>query len=83
MITRSEPAIACVVVRARDLRVGAGQRRPLREVERLALRQALDDVEEHDVAELAIGERLGEHAADVAAADESDLLAHGGLLAAD
>ncbi len=42
----------------------------LREVERLALRQALDDVEEHDVAQLFEADQMRERAADLAAADE-------------
>src|SRR5574338_339859 len=62
-----------VAVRARDARVGAEQRRALRDVERLALRQAFDHVEQDDVAELAVRDELGEDAADVAAADQRDL----------
>ena len=48
-------------------------------VEGLALGKSLDDVEDHDVTEFAIGNLLGEHAADVSAADQGDLVAHGGF----
>src|SRR5690606_8941551 len=71
-----------VAVRARHLGVRSEQGCALGDVERLALRHALDHVEEHHVAELAIGDLLGEHAADVAGSDEPDLRpSHGGLLA--
>ncbi len=50
---------------------GAG----LGEVQRLALRQPLHDVEHHDVAKLLEGDEMGERAADLSTADERDLLA--------
>ena len=67
-----------VVVRALELRVEAFDRAGLREVERLALRQAFDDVEQHDVAQFLERREMGERAADLSAADERDFLAgHG------
>ncbi len=48
---------------------GAG----LGDVERLALRQAFHDVEEHDVAKLLEADQVGERAADHATADQGDL----------
>ena len=49
-------------------------RRGLRDVERLALRNAFDDVEQHDVAELLEADEVGERAADLAGADQSNLV---------
>ena len=49
---------------------GAG----LGDVERLALRHALGDVEEDDVAEFLQADEMGERAADLAGADERDLV---------
>ena len=43
------------------------------EVERLALRDALGDVEQHDVAELLETDEMGERAADLAGADQCNL----------
>ena len=57
-------------IRALELGVEAFDRTGLREVERLALRQAFDDVEEHDVAQLFEADQMRERAADLAAADE-------------
>ena len=68
-----------VVVRAGDPGVVADDRRRLGEVEALALRQPLDDVDEHDVGEAGLGDALGGRRADVAGADDGDLVAgHGG-----
>ena len=47
-----------VVVRAGDRHVVADDRRRLGQVERLALGQALDDVDQHDVGERALGDAL-------------------------
>ena len=56
-------------------------------VEGLALGKSFDDVEDHDVTEFAVCNLLGEHAADVSAADQSNLVTHGefsvGLFPAD
>ena len=62
-----------IVVRAGDLRVEALDRAALAEVERLALRHALDDVEQDDVAQFLLRRQVGERAADIAGADEGDL----------
>ena len=43
------------------------------EVERLALRNALGDVEQHDVAELLEADQMGERAADLACTDQCNL----------
>ncbi len=60
-----------VVVAAGDLRVEAFDRAALAEVERLALGDALGDVEQDDVAEFLLGGEVGERAADVAGADRA------------
>ena len=44
------------------------------EVERLALRHAFDDVEQHDVAELLEADEMSERAADLAGADQRNLV---------
>ncbi len=70
-----------VGIRALELGVEAFDRARLREVERLALGQALDDVEEHDIAKLFQADQSRERAADLAAADERNPAAgHGELL---
>ena len=43
------------------------------EVERLALRNALGDVEQHDVAELLEADEMGKRAADLAGTDQRNL----------
>ena len=49
------------------------------EVERLALRDAFGDVEQDDVAELLEADEMGERAADLAGADQRNLVTrHGG-----
>ena len=70
-----------VVVRARDARVVADDRSGLGEIEALALRQALDDVDEHDVGEPGLGDALGGRGADVAGADDGDLVTRHGRAA--
>ena len=50
------------------------------DVERLALRNALRDVEQHDVAEFLEAGEMGERAADLAGADQRDFLARHGLI---
>ena len=64
-----------VAVRARDVRLVAEHGAHLVDVERLALRQVLDDVDEHDVRVVARGQHLRAGRADVAAADDGDLAA--------
>ena len=49
-----------------------------RDVERLALRDAFHDVEQDDVAEFLQAGEMGERAADLAGADQRDLLARHG-----
>ena len=61
-----------VVVRPAHAHVVADDRRGLGEVERLALRQALDDVDEHDVGEPGLRDALGGGGADVPCADDGD-----------
>ena len=69
-----------VVVAALDLDVEALDGPGGGEVERLALRQALDDVEQDDVAEPLQRAQVRERAADHAGADERDLLpCHGAV----
>ena len=68
-----------VVVRAGDPRIVADDRRGLGEVEALALRQPLDDVDEDDVGQAGLGDALGGRGADVAGADDGDLVAGHGL----
>ena len=43
-------------------------------IERLALRNALDDVEQDDVAELLEADQMRERAADLAGADQCNLV---------
>ena len=64
-----------VVVRPDDARVVPDDRRRLGQVEPLALRQPLDDVDEDDVGEPRLGNSLGSRGADVAGADDGDLVA--------
>ena len=70
----SAPSIALVGVGARHLGVEALDRRRLHEVERLALRHAFGDVEKHDVAELFEPDEMSQGAADLACADQGNLL---------
>ena len=46
----------------------------LRDVERLALRNAFGDVEHHDIAELLQADEMSQRAADLTGADEGDLV---------
>ena len=55
---------------------------PVGEVQRLALRNAVDDVEEHDVPELFQGRQMRQSAADLAGSDQSNFLARHGDLSA-
>jgi hypothetical protein len=72
-----------IIVGAVELRVIASTGPPGK-IERLALRHALDDVEQDDVAQLPDRGEMGERAADIAGADKRDLLAsHGTLTFAD
>ena len=57
---------------AGELGVEAGDRRGLGDIERLALGNALDDVEQDDVAEFLEAGEMGERAADLPGADERD-----------
>ena len=56
-----------------DRGVEALDRPRLEQVERLALRHALDDVEEHDVAEALEQRQVRQRAADHAGTDHRDL----------
>ena len=64
-----------VVVGADDPGVVPDDRRRLREVEALALRQPFDDVDEDDIREAGLGDPLGGGGADVSGADDGDLVA--------
>ena len=57
-----------------ELRIEALDRRGLGDIERLALRNTVDDVEQHDVAELLQTGQEGERAADLTRADQCDLV---------
>ena len=64
-----------VVARAGHVAVEAVHRAGLHDVERLARRDAREDIEHHHIAELLEPDQVGERAADIAGADEGDLLA--------
>ena len=64
-----------VVVRAGDPGVVADDRGGLGQVEALALRQPLDDVDQDDVGEAGLGDALRGRRADVAGTDDGDLVA--------
>ena len=64
-----------IVVGSGDAGVVALDRRALDNVERLALRHAVDDVEQHDIAQFLEPGQQSERAADLAGADQRDLLA--------
>src|ERR1035438_4768369 len=68
-----------VAVAAGDQAVVADHRTGFEQVQRLALRQALDDVDEDDVSVVALDQPLGQGGADVAGADDGDLVPHGSL----
>ena len=77
MMTMSESRRLVVAVGADDARVEAFDRRGLPLVERLALRNAFDDVDHDDRArELLLGDALRGRRADVAGADDRDLVDH-------
>jgi hypothetical protein len=65
-----------VVVRADDAGVRALDRRRLHHVEALALRHALDDIDQHHVGELAVGDPLRERRPDVARPDHRHFPVH-------
>ena len=73
--TMSRAGRVGVVVRAGDPGVVPDDRGRLGEVEALALRQALDDVDEDDVGQAGLGDALRGRRADVAGADDGDLVA--------
>ena len=56
-----------IVVGAGEPGVEAFDRRRLRDIERLALRHAFGDVEQHDVAQFLQADQMGERAADLPA----------------
>ena len=64
---------AAVLVAGAEVVLREGQ------VEGLALWKSFDDVEDHDVTEFAVCNLLGEHTADISAADQSNLVTHGGF----
>ena len=70
----SEPARLGVVVGPDHPAVVADDGRRLGQVQALALGQALDDVDEDDVGETGLGDPLGGRRADVAGADDGDLV---------
>ena len=70
-----------VVVRAEDPGVVPDDRGRLGEVEALALRQALDDVDQDDVGEAGLGDALGGRGADIAGTDDGHLVTGHGRLA--
>ena len=63
-----------IIVGAGDLRVEALDRAALADVERLALRNALGDVEQDDVAHFPLRGEVSEGSADHSGADQRDLL---------
>ena len=70
-----------VVVGAADRGVVTLDRAALDDVERFALRNALDDIEQHDVAQLFDAGEQCQGPADLAGADKGDLVAcHGEIL---
>ena len=71
-----------IIVRALERDVEALDRAALGKIERLALRHALDDVEQDDVAQLPGGRQMGEGSADIAGTDKRDLVASHGALPA-
>ena len=78
VITTTGAGGLVVAVRPDDVRLVAEHGAHLVDVERLALRQALLDVDEHDVGVVALREHLRAGRADVPGADDRDLppLAH-------
>ena len=66
---------ARIIVRAGDRGVVALDRRSLHDVERLSLRHAFDNVEQHDIAQFLEAGQEGQRAADLAGADQRDLVA--------
>ncbi len=64
-----------IIVRADDLGVKILDRRGLGDIERLALRHAFDDVEQHDVAEFLQSDEQRQRAANLPGADQCDLVA--------
>ena len=62
-----------------DAGVKAFDRAALRQVKRLALRYAFDNVKQDDIAQFLDGCEMGERAADLACADKRDLGAGHGI----
>ena len=71
----TEPGGVGVVVRADHLEVVPEQRRGLRQVEGLSLRQPLHDVHQDDVGDAGCDDPLGHGRADVPGPDDGDLAA--------
>ena len=67
-----------IVARAGEPRVEALDWARLREIKRLSLRNAVDDVEEDDVAELLHRGKMRQRAADLAGSDQSNFPARHG-----
>ena len=63
-----------IIVRAAEAHMKTLLRGRLREVESFSLRDAFGDVEEGDVPEFLQGGNMGERTADLAGADQRDLL---------
>ena len=64
-----------IVARARKSRVDALDRGRFRQIQRLALRHAVDDVEENDVAQFLHRRQMRQRSADLAGPNQSNLLA--------
>ena len=64
-----------VAIRADGVGLIADDRASLVEVERLALRQAFDDVDEHDVGVISFGQSLCSGSANMAGANDRNFLA--------
>ena len=63
---------------AGEIRIEPVDRRRLRDIERLALRHAFGNVEHHHVAQLLEADEMSQRAADLAGADQSNLVARHG-----
>ena len=74
-MTTSAPAIAAVIARARQSRVDALDRGRFGQIQRLALRHPIDDVEKNDVAQFLHRRQMRQRSADLAGSDQGNLLA--------
>jgi hypothetical protein len=67
-----------VGVGAGEMRIEAVDRRRLRDIQRFALRHALGDVEQHDVAQLLQADEVSQRSADLTGANQTNLVARHG-----